>query len=125
MNNLKCADKIQQEFESRNQDFSDIFTLQNDFKHYEDSNEALCEFGFTFDYVEPNTFDDQKHGYWRYQLSWGGPSDELRFYLDDNNELYKAEYGYFDWFDGAVIDVTNEGNIQELWDNYLMWTLPL
>ena len=45
MNNLKCADKIQQEFESRNQDFSDIFTLQNDFKDYEDSFEAFADFG--------------------------------------------------------------------------------
>ena len=35
--------------------------------------EALC-----FDYVKPHSFKDQVEGYWRMQLSWGGPSDELR-----------------------------------------------
>ena len=33
-----------------------------------------------FDYVAPHTWDDQPEGYWRWQFSWGGPSDELRGY---------------------------------------------
>jgi len=31
----------------------------------------------SFDYVEPNTFNDQKEGYWRWQFSWGGPSARM------------------------------------------------
>ena len=31
----------------------------------------------SFDYVAPHTFNDQPEGYWRWQFSWGGPSDEL------------------------------------------------
>ena len=27
-----------------------------------------------FDYVEPNTFEHQVEGYWRWQFSWGGPA---------------------------------------------------
>ncbi len=119
MNNLKCADLIQQKFQDRNNDISDIFQLKNDYQEYENSYEALNEFGLSIDYIEPNTFEDQEHGYIRYQLSWGGPSDELRFYLDDNKELYKCDYAYMDWFDGAVIDVTEEENIKELYDNYI------
>ena len=119
MNNLKCADLIQQKFQDRNNDISDIFQLKNDYQEYENSYEALNEFGLSIDYIEPNTFEDQEHGYIRYQLSWGGPSDELRFYLDDNKELYKCDYAYMDWFDGAVIDVTEEENIKDLYDNYI------
>ena len=37
-----------------------------------------------FDYVEPHTFTDQLEGYWRWQFSWGGPSDELRGYVNEN-----------------------------------------
>ncbi len=119
MNNLKCADLIQQKFQDRNNDISDIFQLKNDYQEYENSYEALNEFGLSIDYIEPNTFEDQENGYICYQLSWGGPSDELRFYLDDNKELYKCDYAYMDWFDGAVIDVTEEENIKDLYDNYI------
>ena len=62
----------------------------------------LNEYGLCFDYVEPETFNDQPEGYYRYQISWGGPSDEFRFWVDDNNKLYKIEYAFLDWFDGAV-----------------------
>ena len=31
------------------------------------------EYGLAFDYVAPGTFNDQREGYWRYQISWGGP----------------------------------------------------
>ena len=119
MNNLKCADLIQQKFQDRNNDISDIFQLKNDYQEYENSYEALNEFGLSIDYIEPNTFEDQKNGYIRYQLSYGGPSDELRFYIDDNKELYKCDYAYLDWFDGAVIDVTEEENIKDLYANYI------
>ena len=56
------------------------------------------EYGLSFDYVEADTFDNQPKGYHRFQISWGGPSDELRFY-----SLDRVEYWYMDWFDGAYI----------------------
>jgi hypothetical protein len=41
-------------------------------------------------------------GYWRYQLSWGGPSDEFRFYAGGcgDQEPYRISYVFLDWFDG-------------------------
>ena len=65
----------------------------------------LDEYGLCFDYVEPNTFEDQKRGYLRWQLSWGGPSDEFRFFIDEQGGITDIEYHFMDWFDGAVIDV--------------------
>ena len=62
----------------------------------------LNEYGLSFDYVEPETFPDQPRGYWRYQLSWGGPSDEIRFYAESSDAARpdRIEYRFMDWFDG-------------------------
>ena len=59
-----------------------------------------------FDWVEPNTFTDQREGYWRWQFSWGGPSVELRGYINWTPQsrpgaLHRLEYWYLDWGDGA------------------------
>ena len=61
--------------------------------------------GLGFDYVEPHTFTDQLEGYWRWQFSWGGPSDELRGYVNEHKELHRLEYWYMDWFDGAKLEL--------------------
>ena len=45
----------------------------------------IFEYGLSFDYVTPGTFKSQVGGYFRYQLSWGGPSDEIRFYATPNS----------------------------------------
>ena len=70
--------------------------------------------GLGFDYVEPHTFTDQLEGYWRWQFSWGGPSDELRGYLNEIRELLSLEYWYLDWFDGASIQIQAEHAAWEL-----------
>ena len=60
----------------------------------------------SWDYVEPGTFEDQEEGYYRLQLSWGGPSDEFRIYtIADTLEIDVIEYWYMDWFDGASVNV--------------------
>ena len=64
---------------------------------------SFYNYGLCFDYVELETFDDQNEDYFRFQLSWGGPSDEVRFY-DDGTIIYV----YLDWFSGVGIDVTGE-----------------
>jgi len=64
---------------------------------------AFHEYGLSFDYVEPGTFNGQEDGYFRYQLSWGGPSDEFRFYVSGPNwSVHRIEYAFLDWFDGAT-----------------------
>lgn len=88
--------------------------------YLEDS--RLNEYGLSFDYVPPGTFTDQRRGYWRYQLSWGGPSDEFRFYADENKALTRVEYWYMDWFDGAKVSVAphsrNGRLLGELWQDW-------
>jgi len=96
-----CADQVQEHLEDR---LKDLHTL-----------EGLC-----FDYVDPNTFTDQLEGYWRWQLSWGGPGDEFRIYINSYTEsseyslyvpdksVHRIEYWYLDWFDGAHVTLSPE-----------------
>ena len=62
-----CAERIDEQWELRREDLKD--------PEFE---------GLGFDYVEPHTFTDQLEGYWRWQFSWGGPSDELRAFVNEN-----------------------------------------
>lgn len=79
----------------------------------------IFEYGLAFDYVAPGTFKDQDEGYWRYQLSWGGPSDEFRFYSSSpSDKPYRIEYWFLDWFDGASITLSGKERelLLDLWD---------
>ena len=86
-----CAERIDEQWKLRREDLSD--------PEFE---------GLGFDYVEPHTFTDQLEGYWRWQFSWGGPSDELRAFVNENKEIHRLEYWFMDWMDGAKIDLTQE-----------------
>ena len=99
----KCADLIQSKYKDREEQFSKAFKDHKIFWP-----QYMAENTLDFSYVEPGTFTDQKDGYWRLQLSWGGPSDEIRYYKADNSEamIYdQITYSYMDWFDGAEIQV--------------------
>ena len=74
--------------------------------------EARSNYALSWDYVPADTFDDQEQGYFRYQISWGGPSEEIRFYVDYGKKLYKAEYWFLDWFTGHGIEL--EGNYLDI-----------
>ena len=74
---------------------------------------SFYDYGLAFDYVAADD-DGEKafnavqdgtslefDGYYRYQISWGGPSEEVRFYQD------RTEYVYLDWFCGVGFDVSH------------------
>lgn len=63
--------------------------------------QALKEYALSTDFVSANTFNDQPCGYWRYQISWGGPQDEFRVY----SVINKVEYWFLDWYDGASLPI--------------------
>ena len=84
-----CADQVQEQLEDR---LKDLHTL-----------EGLC-----FDYVDPKTFTDQLEGYSRWQLSWGGPGDEFRIYINPDKSVHRIEYWYMDWYDGAKVTLDKQ-----------------
>ena len=83
--------------------------------------DRFYEYGLAFDYVEPGTFTDQQEGYLRYQISYGGPSEEFRFYVSLGPQGYvphRIEFWFLDWFDGAHLNVTDDERVQRLWDQF-------
>jgi len=91
-----------------------------DTEAYDDELGNFNEYGLSFDYVAPGTFKGQRKGYFQYLLSYGGPSDEFRFYTDGNFNITKIEYWFLDWFDGAKVIVKgNEYNLlSEIFDDF-------
>jgi len=104
-----CAARVDSELAST------IATIRNLWESYckgeewcEEEETCFHEYGLSFDYVAPGTFADQDQGYFRYQISWGGPSDEFRFYVNPDLSCYHVEYWFLDWFDGAHRDLTGD-----------------
>jgi len=90
---------------------------------------SFYDYGLSFDFVEAGTFEDQPEGYYRYQFSYGGPSDEMRFHPDGT-----IEYVFMDWFCGVGFDVTGEEAAEWLkdymigcamidWENLEYWKI--
>lgn len=77
-----------------------------------------CDYGLAFDYVRSGTFDDQEVGYFRYQLSFGGPTEEFRFYADPEHNLINAEFWLLDWFTGSSIECATHETVVAVWDYF-------
>jgi hypothetical protein len=100
MKNASCEQRIVA-LQGRVADLRQLWTAYCDGDEEAGDLGTLCEYGLSFDYVAPGTFGDQKEGYFRYQLSWGGPSDEFRFFVNPDLSCHRVEYWFLDWFDGA------------------------
>jgi hypothetical protein len=103
--NSDILDQIEEEKAEKSlsdeDNFNELSTyLQDDIR--EQYQERFYEYGLSFDYVELDK--DTERDYFKYLLSYGGPSEEIRFY--DNGDI---EYVYLDWFCGVGFNVTNDG----------------
>ena len=78
--------------------------------------EELYNYGLCLDYVPPFTFDGQRAGYWRWQLSWGGPSDEFRIYVDDDANIREIIYVFQDWYQHTEQSVWHRDDILQAVD---------
>lgn len=105
MNEKKCKDKVQEELNDRIEDLRKLWDAYTSGEEEVEDLGSIFDYGLAFDYVAPGTFTDKTQGYFRYQLSWGGPSDEFRFYTGPEFEPYSIEYWFLDWFDGASIEL--------------------
>jgi len=101
-----CAERIDEQWRDRKEDLKD--------PEYE---------ALSFDYVEPHTFQDQLEGYWRWQFSWGGPSDELRAYVNRDDKIHRLEYWFLDWFDGAKLEL-HQGTEWQQMQEMILSTAP-
>ena len=76
--------------------------------------ERWYEYGLSFEYVGGSNGES---GYFRYLLSYGGPSEEFRFYVDPDLNCYKITFVYLDWFDGAerVLHGADAALMESVW----------
>ena len=95
-----CKELVHDAFNSRMQD---IRTLWNAPDHQTEELGRLADYALSLDHVPAHTFKEQAEGYRRYQISWGGPSEEFRLYT-----YGKMEFWYMDWFDGACVAVSGK-----------------
>ena len=102
-----CAERIVKQWRLRREDLSD--------PEFE---------GLGFDYVEPHTFTDQLEGYWRWQFSWGGPSDELRAYVNRDDRIHRLEYWFMDWMDGAKLELKPDDPARQRMQEMILSTAP-
>ena len=90
-NNERCKDVVDERWKDRQKALKDP------------------EFDYLgFDYVEPGTWPEQLEGYYRWQFSWGGPSDELRASVTLDKSIHRLEYWFLDWGDGASVTVNKD-----------------
>ena len=81
--------------------------------------EWFSEYGLGLDVVEPCTFRDQPERFMRYQFSWGGPQEEIRFYYDCGATMPNyIEFWFLDWNVGNSIDISQDSVAQWLWDYF-------
>ena len=102
MTEATCEQRIDEKLENLAELMTEYMQFGDLYENGSDLYPPFHEYGLSFDFVASDTFDDQTEPYWRYQLSWGGPSDEIRFFAG------RTEYWFLDWFDGAYRDISSE-----------------
>jgi hypothetical protein len=138
----KCIDLVAEKFAEQEQEYKDARKWYEDFEtategeqialkkssefqgydyeYYDDYSSWLYNQFLCFDFVAPFTFgEDQKAGYWRLQISWGGPSSEFRIYADENLNICAVEYWYMDWYDGAYVEVGEDSECFHICEDFI------
>lgn len=125
---LKCEDRVEERMASRLSALREIWARcgSDDDDERDSAQEEFSNYGLSFDYVPPETFTDQDEGYWRWQISWGGPSDEFRIFASPMSKrfgqiqykVHRIEYWFMDWFDGAhrVLSGDDLTFMREIWE---------
>jgi len=101
---LTCKERIKESLRSRGEDFERFITAYMGELSEEDESiiDEFYNYGLSIDMVSMGTFKNMKEPYLRYQLSWGGPSEEINFYQNG-----RVEFVFKDWFDYAVKEVSH------------------
>lgn len=112
--NRTCEARVEEHMKDRIDTLRDLWAsyLEDPDAYHPEHETNMNEYGLSFDYVAPGTFEGQKEGYFRYQLSWGGPGDEFRIFAQPVNDwqfsVYRIEYWFLDWFDGAKRELAGD-----------------
>jgi len=87
---------------------NDLETLLNAEDYETKELGSLYNYGLEFCPVPYNEDEGGAIEYYRYLLSYGGPSTEIRFYP------HRTEFVFLDWFSGVGFDVSSDEMFQRL-----------
>ena len=108
MSDLTCEERIDEYLATVAGEIKEMYKADVENGNGYDPHHAL--------HVDVVVDENGKPEYGQYLMSWGGPSDELRFYYNG-----KIEYVFMDWFDGAERKCTEKKHsvIFDIAENYL------
>ena len=131
MKQATCAERIRDEYVDRIETIESIFDCIDDGHNNSDDDAIDAAYNkldhmaldpqTPLEYIPSDTYDAQDEGFIRWHLSWGGPEDQFRFFIDEHGGITDIEYHFMDWFDGAVINVNMTGYHAELLDRVFDW----
>ena len=132
MPNITCEQEIEKTHEIVDNNFKEAlkhFNTNNvdpyinknniKFKSFED---YINDNDISFKYIPPeantNDISVSTTGYWRFQIGWGGPSYEYRFYMNEPLAFnpIAIQFWFTTWLDNAYRDDIR-GIGQEIWDH--------
>lgn len=123
-----CEERVDAHMEDRLQDLRKLWTAycEGDEDRHSDDLGNFHEYGLCFDYVTPEAGEPASEGFFRYQLSTGGPGDEFRFFCGPGFEAYRVEYRFLDWWDGAGRTLTGDdlALLLEIWESWKDCEVP-
>lgn len=107
MKDQTCAERIQDQFNSRNSDIEELMDkVHNQEDDYEEAQEELDNL----------PLDIQHFKVVKILLSTGGPADWVEARLDSYGMVVNMTYHFQDWFDHASIEVPSNSYV---WDYVL------
>jgi len=116
---LKCKDRVLGHWQSRRKDLEEFRNAGPETDYTNSEGYELYEYALCFDYVEQV---GKNPGYWRYQISCGGPQEEIRYYAGKDipsdgylGDMTCVEFWLLDWWDGAPVELTGDDLELALW----------
>ena len=114
-----CADRVADHWNNRRGELLQFRDAgpETDFTNPEGY--PLSEYALCLDYVDQV---GKNPGYWRYQISSGGPQEEIRYYATKDmpsdgylGDMTPVELWLLDWFDGASTELVGDDLELALW----------
>ena len=124
---MNCAERIAKQWDSRKEDLTVLYgdssaedrlkwAIDNGYADAGDPEDVvsstLCDASFEYGLCREFETRNPLNCYWRYLLSTGGPHEEIRIYLREDDrgmiEMVGASFILKDWGDVAEIDISKE-----------------
>ena len=119
MTKTTCADRVLDHWHSRRDDLQEFCNAGPEADYMNPEGYDLYEYALSFDYVEQV---GKSPGYWRYQMSTGGPQEEIRYYTGKDvpsdgylGDMTCVEFWLLDWYDGAEVELVGDDLELALW----------